>query len=258
MHPNTRLRITPDELKSLYIDKDMSCYDIARSLGVHVVTVQRHLRRLQLTSSELMDGKELRGNHLGRSYAMRSIASAGPMTVDLVREWYLERGITSRTIADALGLPDSEVLEFIRTNAIWRGYEELYANGVPSSNRKKVRNRSYIFIGVQGHPVSGRDGYVQEHRLVMEYAIGRFLEPGEQVHHLDFDKSHNWIENLALFASDAEHTRFHHHLSRVGAYVCGASMPAPEPFFFERPSFYAGRWITQIDFAGGTSIPMAA
>lgn len=59
------------------------------------------------------------------------------------------------------------------------------------------------------HPFCNQDGYVFEHRLVMERHLGRHLLPVETVHHIDSDPSNNKIENLMLFLSRGEHTSWH-------------------------------------------------
>lgn len=73
------------------------------------------------------------------------------------------------------------------------------------------RNRSdgYIAIYIPNHPASSSDGYVMEHRLVMERKLGRFLNPEEEVHHINEVKNDNREENLKLFISKKEHMKFH-------------------------------------------------
>jgi hypothetical protein len=69
--------------------------------------------------------------------------------------------------------------------------------------------RGYIKLKVDNHPHADRDGYVMEHRLVMEEHLGRYLEPGEVVHHLDGVRDHNVISNLQLLEGRKKHHPFH-------------------------------------------------
>ena len=47
------------------------------------------------------------------------------------------------------------------------------------------------------------------HRVVAEQTLGRHLQPGEVVHHIDGNKRNNKPENLMVFSSQAEHVRWH-------------------------------------------------
>ena len=71
--------------------------------------------------------------------------------------------------------------------------------------------RGYIYILQPDNPSSDKDGYIYEHRLVMEKHLGRHLIKGEIVHHINKIKSDNRIENLMLFSSQSEHIK--HHIS---------------------------------------------
>lgn len=54
------------------------------------------------------------------------------------------------------------------------------------------------------------DGIVEyEHRVVAEKMLGRKLMPGEEVHHIDENKRNNKEDNLIIFKTCADHTRFH-------------------------------------------------
>lgn len=50
------------------------------------------------------------------------------------------------------------------------------------------------------HPRADKKGYVLEHIIIMEEALGRLLLPGENVHHLNGIKDDNRLENLELWA----------------------------------------------------------
>src|SRR3990167_11090654 len=55
------------------------------------------------------------------------------------------------------------------------------------------KKSSYIRIKTPHHPNADKDGYVGEHRLVMEKKLKRFLKHGEVVHHINCDPSDNRI-----------------------------------------------------------------
>jgi hypothetical protein len=77
----------------------------------------------------------------------------------------------------------------------WQGGRWLHKSG-------------YIYRSAPNHPQANRDGYVYEHRLVMEEQIGRFLEPYERVHHINGVKTDNRPENLVVTTQSA-HVRHH-------------------------------------------------
>ena len=50
-----------------------------------------------------------------------------------------------------------------------------------------------------GHPRTRSHDYVFEHILVMEANLGRYLLPGENVHHRNGVRDDNRLENLELW-----------------------------------------------------------
>jgi uncharacterized protein (DUF1330 family) len=71
---------------------------------------------------------------------------------------------------------------------------------------RRIRN-GYIDILKPDHKFAGYDGYVSEHRIIVEKFIGRYLTKKECVHHLNNNKSDNRIENLVVFNSHSNHIR---------------------------------------------------
>ena len=60
--------------------------------------------------------------------------------------------------------------------------------------------KGYIMVLRPEHP-RAQNGYVQEHRLVMEEHLGRPLLPSETVHHKNGIKHDNRAENLEVWGS---------------------------------------------------------
>lgn len=83
--------------------------------------------------------------------------------------------------------------------------------------RKVGDGYGYVLIRMPSHPNAAGNGYVREHRLVMEKKLGRYLTKDEVVHHINGIKNDNRPENLALY-----HTNLYgKHMKRVKCPECG-------------------------------------
>lgn len=69
-------------------------------------------------------------------------------------------------------------------------------NAYKGNGNPNFRNGSRASAGYKVVHVTGDGKHSLEHRLVLENKIGRKLLPGEQVHHIDEDKTNNHPDNL--------------------------------------------------------------
>jgi hypothetical protein len=73
-----------------------------------------------------------------------------------------------------------------------------------------------IWVGKKESIKYGRkDGYVLEHRKIVQDLIGRPLLKDEIVHHIDCDKSNNSLNNLLLCSSSSEHREIHNTIEKT-------------------------------------------
>ena len=86
----------------------------------------------------------------------------------------------------------------------------------------------YEYVIDYTHPRANEEGQVYLHIIIAEEKLGRYLLPEEVVHHKDFNKLNNNPNNLMVFATKGDHTRFHKRgcneamlsLNVNGSYIC--------------------------------------
>ncbi|MBW5800674.1 HNH endonuclease signature motif containing protein [Halomonas elongata] len=171
--------ITKEQLEADYLEL-RSTLKVAEKHGVSKKLVMTYMKRFGIPKIKRRTAAET-------DEIIRPMLEAGMTTSDISRRSGFSQPIVHRA-ARRFGLPLNDTLH--------RG-EIITHNGY-----RMVR-------APDGHPHADSKGYVREHRLVMERKLGRYLEPGEVVHHINEDKLDNRPENLGLMEL-GEHTSFHH------------------------------------------------
>ena len=67
----------------------------------------------------------------------------------------------------------------------------------------------YVYIYMPSHHKADISGNIYEHIIVAEQKLGRPLTDEETVHHKDRNRSNNSPDNLIVFATKADHSRYH-------------------------------------------------
>ena len=78
----------------------------------------------------------------------------------------------------------------------------------PNWKGGRITLEGYWYLYEPKHPHSNARGYIAEHRLIVEKAIGRYLKPKEVCHHINKSKKDNRLENIMVFSTHSAHMRY--------------------------------------------------
>lgn len=161
--------------------------------------------------------------------SMEKVAKSYGVSKKLILNYMNKYGIQRnerKKLSETINLIKPLLLEGLSVGEISKktGYSRTTVERVAKRTNIKPNNKyhkgyilthnGYKMLSAPDHPYCDSKGYVREHRLVMEKAIGRYLRPDEVVHHINHDKTDNRIENLEI-TDLPTHTK-EHHLGKTG------------------------------------------
>jgi hypothetical protein len=190
-----KLQLDEALIIKMYEDGD-PCSRIAEELGVATSTIWGRIRKI-----------------LGSCRSRSAAAKYRPPISEETRQRKSDAGKRQAHSPHSI-----ETLEKMRRASLENWQSEEYRNKVsaaltgelgPNWKGGHTISNGYNYIRSIGHPNANEDNYVQEHRLVVEEFLGRYLETHEVVHHIDGNGLNNCVENLFLFPSSGSHAGYH-------------------------------------------------
>jgi len=91
--------------------------------------------------------------------------------------------------------------------------ERIYRS--KSRGTKHISAGGYVLVKSYDHPNRDSHNDVQEHILMMSNYLGRPINRGEIVHHINADKTDNRLDNLYLYSNASEHGQGHGSLNKL-------------------------------------------
>jgi len=203
--PDHEARKEWGEMVELY-KKGWSLNMLAQHLKISSNSVRWRLNRLGIEiRKDFRLGSKV-GEHwndilklYAEGWSLKRIARRFGLNAANIYSAFKIRGIKTRTSSEALknaARLGTTKFGYGSANLQWKGGINYHSAG-------------YWRVRKPDHPRAGTSGYVFEHVLVAEAKLGRFLNKGEVVHHLNGCKTDNRPENLRVMRQ-SDHLRKHH------------------------------------------------
>ncbi len=191
--------------------------EMASEIGCSMAAVIQALRRAGVASRSAQQSAKLRGTVRTRTFPVLADA-------DQLRRWYVDEALSIPEIAERVGCSDMPIHRALKRHDIPRRAPGQIREGHRRSDATlghddqgrplRMYHNGYVKVYAPDHPKADRHGCVSQHRLVAEeQMLHRHLLPGEVVHH-EKARNQNESENLRVFASRADHARYHQEQNR--------------------------------------------
>lgn len=211
---------TRADIPQLYVERKMSIPQIAEVTGIPRSTVRNTL---------VSNGVKFRSSAEGNRLAGRKNSPIDSRQRERIVPMYVELKMSLPEIAQETGLTVGAIGSILKVRGIeLRSPKEAQENrwpngrhGEAASNWRggiKKSGAGYLKKFCPVHPYADSNGYVMEHRLVMEKQLGRFLDPKEDVHHINEIKDDNRSENL-MVVTRSQHKKIHALLKQANNYA---------------------------------------
>ena len=179
--PRKPIPVSKEFIQKRYVEDGASVRDVACEVGCSMSAISRALKRYDIKARTFST----------KGLQIRLGATLSKETKNKIRLSHLGKKL-SRGHRE-------KVVKYLNhgrgnLNPGWRGGVVKNGNG-------------YVMIRMPEHPFN-INGYVAEHRLLIEQSIGRYLSSNEHIHHLNGDKTDNRIENMVVLSNE-EHAAIH-------------------------------------------------
>ncbi len=169
----------------------------------------------------------------------------GPMLRDL----YIDQRLSPKSIAARFNVTEAAVSFNVNKYGLRAERSAIDQDLRTSGSIGQTPHDGYVNVHAAKHPRASSGGSVPYHCIVVEKHIGRHLQKGEIVHHINLVKDDNRIENLALLKSLSDHSKVHSYYQRVAVWMMGLTAIRPVPLVFREVTLWAGRWVESIDLS---------